>query len=1490
MESDCKRQLFLGLAYAMPEKWFTDDRKIEIPKPIRKRHEFLLIRGKNYEQNVYSRLKLIEGAYFNMDHEGNVDETYINPAMFSHLYDELKKSHVNDFILLEYQFEVPDSFLYYIFEAKEGKHEIPVNYGEQRPDIILIGKSINKLKDDVYELLTDGTKRRVPEKELETRFGVNIIDVKNVREDHIGKKQFIEIFYYLWTFSYFLKENNLDDKFYVRIDYNGIFPQYSDNELLDLQTFDDLNEATIKINWDESLQIFVETINKIRKLWAKAPIPIESTPVNIQQTCGYCFYIEDCKKSLGMDGETETKDWSLKLIPYASSSIAQQLISDHKFQTIGDVAEKINSIRIGNTPNPIYSELPLLRNKALALINDIIVTPKVGHTHSYAIPRFSPISITFAVETDPITEKVYAAGFFLQMYTFANSNYSNVFDNWWKTWKESIIKEEKPNMIQEKLNRFLVKEIKLAEVEGFLYLLNKLKIDERLIHIRGEPAKSGKPRKQTRVILQFATINEGDTNETEASFTRDIIEFLFYILELANDVEKYVIVKGGTTKSGYTYYYGPTTSLFYWSKKQLDNFQDMLERNLIHIIDDLNVWGKFSRIISLFTPTDSEVAPPFQHKKLFNLQEFTETIFGFPNIINYTWHEIAKTVFDINSSKDYWIPHFNYMHTDNWYRMISIQDPGDEERKEIRKEIQRQLMHKIRTINNIRVRYQIESRYVISQHARALSKEELRRDILPSNYHSIAQVWYLFSKLTGSRDKRDAEYFRTTYPEFSIGKLAAAKVSNLRIHEVDEKFYYTFQIRKLSSNMKVNVKDRVLLIPNHKRDMKSNRGMESWKVIISDMEWNSKINGYYIKTDLKRKKLLTKPDYPKNPEQLQWYLYKTAMDVWSDKLFKKNGLLQRYNFGVTWLGARLSYLWKIRSKQELKWPLKWSFMAPSVYLFAPELLSFDEDKDLNYLDDNLLSPIKPTPDPSQKKAINLALNNTISGIQGPPGTGKSQTIAALIDEYCIRREKEGNKSVKILVSAFSYAAMRVLIEKIQTSTNQDGSPTKASQLQMLIVRSIYKEKIKGIDNLVRYKGGKKQTWKINEVNSSCTETIPLDSPEGKYKDSYIIFANAYQLYHLPERVDEETFAFDLICVDEASQSPVDNFMSLLQFINKNQQFKIINPKPTQKAGTRVKEKEDVNNLILANKVDKEALTKVVIVGDFNQLPPVQPVPPPKNLEKILESLFAYYVKYHKIPNTQLQVNYRSHKDIVGFTERLGIYHDLIPFPETAERTLEGNLSAVKEVWVQTVLDPTKVVATLIHKRKFEIGVSLLESEIVTKLIIGFFKMRNPTSEDEERKFWEKDIGVVAPHNAQGRLIIRRVFDELSNPSKPQTTLSNSELMSLLKATIYSVEKFQGSDRELIISSIGISDRDQLNAESEFIYNQNRFNVLTSRAKCKVILIASKKFLKYVPEERTIMEEAAQIHKYAYNYCAKSQDLIIKNEENKEESIEFRYKE
>ncbi|KKN08879.1 hypothetical protein LCGC14_1052280, partial [marine sediment metagenome] len=1229
-ESECKRQLFLDLAQIKPGLWYTDTRPIERIRQKRQQADLFKRLGKKFEQKVYSHLIKFNDVRFNVKENGEVDETYLNPRIFEQFYDQLMKKPLEDIFLLEFQFETPESFFNEIFPPKNEQKEIPVNYGEQRPDIIILGNSFNKRNEKVKELLSDGAIREISKSELISRFGITVIDIKNIREDHIGKKQFIEILFYLWTLTSYLSEHKLNDKFFVRIDFNGIFPQYSEEILNTLHSLDDFLDLTIQLYWEQTHQIFLDITQKIKKLWLKAPIPIESIPVNIQASCGYCYFIEDCKKTLGID--KEPCDWSLQLIPYTSFSIAQQLLS-LGFKTIGDISANIDSVKVGNTPEPLYAELPLLKLKASALINNQVVIPQVGEIHTYSIPRFTTISITFAVEKDPLNERVYAAGFYVDMVASGKTPYGGVFNNWWKIWKDALDSKKKPKEIQAKLNENLIRPIPLVEVEQFLYILKKLK--KIIIYLKGDKTTSGTPRKNTEIIYQFAVINKGYTNDKEINFVKHIIKRLHTIFELCNVVENYVVTDGYEAGK----YYGPTTSLFYWSKRQLNNFQSMLERNLNNIIDDIDVWGKYLEIISYFTPSDSEVAHPYQHKKLFNIQDFAETIIGFPSIINYTWHEIAQKVKGIYSNKKFWIQHFNFMDFNNWYLMLDEADPS--EQKKIRFELRRQVMHKIRTVNNLRKVFQIENGYTISKHARVISKEQIRSVILPSDYHSVAQVWYLFSKLTGSMEEMEAEYFRTIYPEFSIAKLAAAKVSNLMVRQSGmKKVYYEFQMKGLSSNMKVRINDSVLLIPNEKRDMNANRRMKSWKVTIESMIWLSQINGYKVKTKETNANLfdLIKKDreISEIPEDLDWYLYATNIDAWSRKLYGKKGLLQRYNMGSSWLGSRLSYLWKIRSKQELFWPENWAFSASSVYLYAPKLLL----KIANNIKENhnkLLTEIKPTPDLSQERSIHLALEKVISGIQGPPGTGKSQTIAALIDEYYIRCVNSGKESVKILITAFSHAAIRVLIKKIREGKDINGKPIPSSQIQIIFLHSIHQKPIpsqpgcRDVDDLVR----SGSTWKLNDQTKTVTETILL---EKSLEPSFIIFANAHQLYYLRERIDEDNFSFNLICVDEASQLPVDHFMSSLQFVNKHK-F-IIKPKITGEPKTKITEIDDIKHLSFENNLDPDFLTKIVIVGDHNQLPPVHPVPPPKNLESILKSLFVYYVKNHEIPNSQLQTNYR----------------------------------------------------------------------------------------------------------------------------------------------------------------------------------------------------------------------------------------------------------
>ncbi|MHA1474217.1 MAG: hypothetical protein ACTSQ5_03420 [Promethearchaeota archaeon] len=1011
IEDKCDRQLFLKLCQNN-QKWMDPSRDIaKLKRPVKK-NEYILKLGQLYEQKVYSFLiKPLITKYLQNKSTRKIIQSNLKSNDLSDCYTEIQGGKSSYIILLEKEFQTPISFKQSIFPSKKVGDPVPVKFSDQRPDIIIIRKiSEGKKKKKIYELLPNGERRILPITEIDDRLSINVIDIKNTAEQDIGKKHFIEIMLYLRAFSNFIYEHKLEKKFFVSISENGIFPKYDEDILKKIKNFSSFADLILNIPWNESDRIFTNTVNKLQELHKLSPCAVEDTSVNIHPNCGFCPFLEDCKITLGMNDMDHPKNWSLKLIPFNSMSISQQLES-YGFKTIGDVNKGFKKIKVGNTPSPLYPELPLLEMKVKSLINNYITTPKPGKVHSYCIPKFTPISLTFAIETDPSSDRVFAAGIYLKMIVSKKAKNYNIFKKWWEIWKNALDTSESPNLIKTKLNNTcfpIDQQISLETVDKFLNILKSIKNIK--IFIPGMQV-NGKSVIQTRVLCFYSVINESLDPDKEDELAIKLVDNLFPILELCNIVEGYVLIrekkyfkkKNGDLKE-YIYEYKADMGIFYWSRSQIEHLQDMLERNLENIISSTAIRNKFSSLISWFTPSDSEVTHPYQHKKIFNLRAFIETVIGFPGIINYTWHEIVKHPSNggLNSNKLFWIEHYNYMDPTPWYDYL--QAKGDKSKqKELKDGIIKQIIHKTRALNTLREKFQYRTRYAISAYARPVKSTKIKQKTLDENFHSLAHVWYLFSELNGTMQELEANNIRTIYPEYSIGKLNAAKISNL--YQVDnplaKNLFFRFQIKNLSSNMKIKEGDYVLLIPDELRDLRKWELDRKWKVKVIEMIWNSKYNGYLIKVESTKNILILYDEEVDNKAEIPvWYLYPTSMDAWTNKLYgqRAGGLLERKNFGISWLGARLAYVWNIRSRNDLFWPKNWEFSSHEIYMYLPKRL--ESIKEIP--GKNLLTNISPAPDNSQTEAIINALDNVIHAIIGPPGTGKSQTIVALVDEFIFR--------------------------------------------------------------------------------------------------------------------------------------------------------------------------------------------------------------------------------------------------------------------------------------------------------------------------------------------------------------------------------------------------------------------------------------------------------------------------------------------------------
>ena len=67
---------------------------------------------------------------------------------------------------------------------------------------------------------------------------------------------------------------------------------------------------------------------------------------------------------------------------------------------------------------------------------------------------------------------------------------------------------------------------------------------------------------------------------------------------------------------------------------------------------------------------------------------------------------------------------------------------------------------------------------------------------------------------------------------------------------------------------------------------------------------------------------------------------------------------------------------------------------------------------------------------------------------------------------------------------------------------------------------------------------------------------------------------------------------------------------------------------------------------------------------------------------------------------------------------------------------------------------------------------------------------------------------------------------------------------------------------------------KIEAEEEFIYSLNRFNVLTSRATAKIVIVCSWNFLNHLSNDRNILEQGAKIRQFAIDFCNSQEKLQI----------------
>ena len=96
----------------------------------------------------------------------------------------------------------------------------------------------------------------------------------------------------------------------------------------------------------------------------------------------------------------------------------------------------------------------------------------------------------------------------------------------------------------------------------------------------------------------------------------------------------------------------------------------------------------------------------------------------------------------------------------------------------------------------------------------------------------------------------------------------------------------------------------------------------------------------------------------------------------------------------------------------------------------------------------------------------------------------------------------------------------------------------------------------------------------------------------------------------------------------------------------------------------------------------------------------------------------------------------------------------------------------------------------------------------------------------------------------------------------------------IRDAVDTVERFQGQQRDVIIASYTLGDPDQIAEEEEFLMSLNRFNVIASRARAKLVVLVSQEVIGHLARDAAVLRESRLLKVYAEIFCDNSRPMNL----------------
>ncbi len=426
---------------------------------------------------------------------------------------------------------------------------------------------------------------------------------------------------------------------------------------------------------------------------------------------------------------------------------------------------------------------------------------------------------------------------------------------------------------------------------------------------------------------------------------------------------------------------------------------------------------------------------------------------------------------------------------------------------------------------------------------------------------------------------------------------------------------------------------------------------------------------------------------------------------------------------------------------------------------------------------------------SKREFIGGHANSGLLMVQGPPGTGKSYSTAfALLAR--LQGALAADHEMRILLSCKTHAAIDVLIDNL-TSVRHN------------------------LETIARSHPGLYDQWFDRRLLS-----VPIYRYRGKAVQPGVVA--------VPKDDDRETgdppawarFQADRWCVIGATPG------GIYGLVKTSHKDGIFGHTLVQCLVLDEASQMNLPEAILAG-LPLAPDGNLIVVGDHRQMPPIIKNDWANERRRTFSEFRTYESVYLTLmaqhpPRIGFAESFRLHADMAEFLRREIYRYDGIDYHSNQRDEIDHIEHG--DSFLTAVLDPKHPLVVIVHDEAASQMTNVFEQEVMAPILSV---LAEPSGLNLSP---DSGLGVVVPHRAQRAALVDRVR---------AVSIRNPETGEIEVSAVDTVERFQGRERTVMLFGATESDRDYLLVAGDFLLDPRRLNVALSRAKRKMILVASR---------------------------------------------------